>query len=275
MNEKEFSDRFDTLLNSYKQSAPYGYEQGILDFTLNEYEKSVYLTQAQEQFVESYFKQSTEIDNTFEGSEYARKSIEALVRDLELSPVSVSSHQHIVKDSQFFMLPNNLADDSQLWFIIYEAVKYDTDPAHEDSVKGCDKEMINNLGYGYTNVIPITYDDFYRTYHNPFRGASNRRALRLNAGDKLYEVVSKFPIDKYYIRYVAKPEPIILENLPDGLTIEGVATKQTCKLDDSLHDTILSMAVQLALQYHNLTASATSVPQTTKPSRRKKDDDDD
>ena len=139
-------------------------------------------------------------------------------------------------------------------------MKYDTDPAHEDSVKGCDKEMINNLGYGYTNVIPITYDDFYRTYHNPFRGASNRRALRLNAGDKLYEVVSKVPIDKYYIRYVAKPEPIILENLPDGLTIEGVATKQTCKLDDSLHDTILSMAVQLALQYHNLTASATSVP---------------
>jgi len=46
MTAKEFSDKFDTLLNSYKTSVPYGYEQGNFDFTLNEYEKSIYLTQA-------------------------------------------------------------------------------------------------------------------------------------------------------------------------------------------------------------------------------------
>ena len=81
MNEKEFSDKFDTLLNSYKTSVPYGYEEGSFDFTLNEYEKSIYLTQAQESFVRSYFTNSTDIDGTFEGSENARKSIESLVKD--------------------------------------------------------------------------------------------------------------------------------------------------------------------------------------------------
>ena len=91
-------------------------------------------------------------------------------------------------------------------------------------MEGCDKDMIDNLGYGYTNVIPITHDDFYRTYHNPFRGATTRRALRLNTGDKTYEIVAKYPIDKYFIRYVSKPEPIILEDLPDGLTIDNISS---------------------------------------------------
>lgn len=271
MDELEFSNRFDTLLNSYKKGVPYGYEQGILDFTLNEYEKSVFLTQAQETFVEGYFKQSTTVDDTFEGSEYARKSIEALVNDIELSPTTDVSVKHIVNGSQFFKLPNDAAD---LWFIVYEAIKYDTDSTHENSVSGCDKELVDNLGYGYTNIIPITHDDFYRTYHNPFRGATSRRALRLNVGDKTYEIVSKFAIDKYFIRYVTKPQPIILEDLPDGLTINGKTEKQTCLLDDSLHDTILNMAVQLALNYYNLTAKSSSTSQQTKSSKKNDDNDD-
>lgn len=270
MNTKEFSDRFDALLNSYKTSVPYGYEQGTFDFTLNEYEKSLYLTQAQEQLVENYFKQSAEIDSTFEGSEYARKSIEALVKDLELSATSDIQTQHIVKDSQFFEIP----DEADLWFVIYEAVRYSTESSDSNSIKECDKTMISNLGYGYTLVVPITHDDFYRTYHNPFRGVTTKRALRLNAGDKLYEVVSKFPIDTYYIRYVSKPEPIILEDLPDGITVNGVNTEQTCKLDDSLHYTILSMAVQLAISYHGLTSSTPSVPKSSKKKKSKDDDED-
>ncbi len=266
MSEKEFSDKFDALLNSYKTSVPYGYEQGNFDFTLNEYEKSLYLTQSQEQYVENYFTSTTDIDSTFEGTEKARKSLEALVRDRYLEE-DTTERRHIVKDSQFF----KVADD--VWFTVYEAVEYNTENGDCVVLPDCINSSVQDLGAAYTTVLPITHDDFYRTYHNPFRGVTNKRALRLTAGEKLYEVVSKYPINKYLIRYVKRPNPIILETLPDGLTIEGKSGMQTCQLDESLHDTILSMAVQLALNYHRLTASSsTSQPQTT--TKSSKDDND-
>lgn len=264
MDVKEFSDKFDTLLNSYKTSVPYGYEQGNFDFTLNEYEKSIYLTQAQEAKVANYFSSNTDLNSTFEGSDNARKSIEALVTDKTLSDVETAESRHIVKGSKIYLVPEDL------WFTIYESVIYDTEDS-DNKPSDCVVSMIETQGNAYTNVIPVTHDDFYRTYNNPFRGVTNKRALRLNAGDRLYEVVSKYPISKYFIRYVKKPEPIILEDLPDGLTIDGVSTAQTCKLDDSLHDDILSAAVQLALQYHTLTTGKIPVPQQTSS---KKDDND-
>ena len=273
MDEKEFSDRFDTLLNSYKTSVPYGYEQGNFDFTLNEYEKSIYLTQAQEQFVKGYFSTATDVDATFEGSENARKSIESLVYDAELEPWD-TQRLHITKDSTFFRLDKDSENNDRnldIWFIIYESLKYVYD-TEEGTPTNCIATSVDTQGNSYTNVIPITHDDFYRTYNNPFRGATNKRALRLTAGNNLYEVISKYPIDKYYIRYVKKPEPIILEDLPDDLTINGKSTSQTCQLDDTLHDTILSMAVQLALQYHTLTTGKVPVPQEKSS---KKDDNND
>lgn len=272
MTAKEFSDKFDTLLNSYKTSVPYGYEQGNFDFTLNEYEKSIYLTQAQEALVRSYFTSATDVDATFEGSENARKSIEALVVDEYLNPASTSDSRHIVANSKFFIVPNDL------WFTIYESVKYSTEGEGNIPDKQCTINTIKAEGNAYTNVIPITHDDFYRTYNNPFRGVTNKRALRLTAGNKLYEVVSKYDIDKYFIRYVKRPEPIILEELPDDLTIYGKSSTYTvdnveicCELDESLHDIILSNAVQLALQYHTLTTGKVPVPQQTSS---KKDDND-
>ena len=269
MDKKEFSDKFDTLLNSYKTSVPYGYEQGNFDFTLNEYEKSIYLTQAQEQLVRGYFTSTTDVDTAFEGSENARKSIEALVKDVELHNVDTSEHNHIVKESKFFIIP----DDA--WFIVYESVKYSTEGEGNIPSKECTINTIKAQGNAYTNVMPITHDDFYRTYNNPFRGITDKRALRLTAAGKLYEVVSKYDIDTYFIRYVKRPEPIILENLPDGLTINGKNSPNNpvCELDESLHDIILGTAVQLALQYHSLTTGKVPVPQQT--SSKKEDDDKD
>ncbi len=268
MNEKEFSDKFDTLLNSYKTSVPYGYEQGNFDFTLNEYEKSIYLTQSQESLVRGYFTNSTDIDSTFEGSESARKSLETLVKDVELHNVDVAEHNHIVANSKFFIIPDDL------WFTVYESVKYKTEGEGNIPDKKCTIDTITSYGNAYTNVMPITHDDFYRTYNNPFRGVTNKRALRLNAAGKLYEVVSKYDIDTYFIRYVKRPKPIILEDLPDGLTINNESTSNTCELDDSLHDVILSNAVQLALQYHTLTTGKVPVPQQQTSSKKSDDNND-
>ena len=71
-------------------------------------------------------------------------------------------------------------------------------------------------------VVPTAQDDLYKTSRNPFRGPNKRRVLRLDVEGKVVELISKFDIDKYQIRYLAKPEPIILIDLPEDLSINGL-----------------------------------------------------
>jgi hypothetical protein len=53
------------------------------------------------------------------------------------------------------------------------------------------------------------------------------------------QIISEFTPSYYYIRYVEKPEPIILEDLPNDLTIDGKSKKVDCKLNSSVHQFIL------------------------------------
>ena len=55
MTTQEFSDAFDTLLNSYASQAIFGEGASKQEVVLDEYEKSVLLTQAQDIVVKSYF----------------------------------------------------------------------------------------------------------------------------------------------------------------------------------------------------------------------------
>jgi len=82
---------------------------------------------------------------------------------------------------------------------------------------------------------------------NPFRGPSRYRVLRMDTGDSIVELISKFNIGEYLIKYIERPTPIVLVNLPEGLEINGVAEETSCQLNEILHYTILKRAVQLAL----------------------------
>lgn len=55
MNIQEFSNTFDTLLNSYNNQAAFGEGFSRADIALDEYEKSVLLTHAQDIIVKQYF----------------------------------------------------------------------------------------------------------------------------------------------------------------------------------------------------------------------------
>lgn len=55
MTTQEFSNTFDTLLNSYRDIKDFGKTHSAYSLELNEYEKSVLLTQAQDLIVKSYF----------------------------------------------------------------------------------------------------------------------------------------------------------------------------------------------------------------------------
>ena len=55
MTRQEFSDTFSTMLNSYNTQANFGEQASKREIVLDEYEKSVLLTQAQDLIVKSYF----------------------------------------------------------------------------------------------------------------------------------------------------------------------------------------------------------------------------
>ena len=59
MTTKEFSDAFDTLIAAYNHKSEFGDQTSLADVTLDEYEKSVFLTQAQDQIVKNYFSNRT------------------------------------------------------------------------------------------------------------------------------------------------------------------------------------------------------------------------
>ena len=51
MTNQEMSNEMDTLLNSYSRSIEFGNTTNSQDIKLDEYEKSVFLTQAQQQII--------------------------------------------------------------------------------------------------------------------------------------------------------------------------------------------------------------------------------
>lgn len=106
-------------------------------------------------------------------------------------------------------------------------------------------------------VVPVTQDEFWRTERNPFKKQNGRRVLRLSFADpkkgaedysiiKYSELVSDYEISSYLVRYVRRPEPIILDELPEGLYINGKSEAQTCLLPEALHQMILAEAVRMA-----------------------------
>nr|DAG90189.1 MAG TPA: hypothetical protein [Crassvirales sp.] len=98
-------------------------------------------------------------------------------------------------------------------------------------------------------VVPVKFDEFFRLMCKPYKRPLKYQAWRLTNND----VVNKADIvvgpsdtlTKYTIRYVRRPNPIIVSNL-DGLTIEGKSTATECELDPILHEEILQRAVELA-----------------------------
>lgn len=251
MTLSDFSNQFDTLANSYADTQVFGTGHfGPLVF--DEYEKSVFLTLAQENVVKSCYTSDTELN--FEQTEEARRSLDALVRTWTFNygeqpfeekgvtglPENFQPYELIQgKVHTTFLIPQSI------WYIVYEEAQFS-----EDSGECTDGNA--------ALVVPTTHDTFYRTVRNPFRGPNGNRVLRLNAGHWMkdnsnienyekIELVANSPIQKYRIRYIKRPSPIILKDLPGRLNINGKQKAMNCELHDSLHSIILANAVTLAV----------------------------
>ena len=73
------------------------------------------------------------------------------------------------------------------------------------------------------------------------------RALRLDLSGKVVEIVSKYNVESYLVRYLSRPAPIILSDLADNLSINDINKKTECELNPVIHRTILERAVKLAI----------------------------
>ena len=227
MKLKEFSDQFDTMLNSYAQSIPSGEPFLKAEIVLDEYEKSVFLTQSQEDIVVNIYNGRNPYGESFESTEEMRRYLSNLVMEDTMTPNSSNCGTIGVSDNSFFF---SLPDD--LWFITYESVKI-TD---------------GRCGEATLDVLPVTQDEYNKIKRNPFRGANGRRALRLDLSDGTIEIVCKNAVSDYYIRYIKKVAPIILVDLPDSLSINGENIATECELHEALHKLILEDAVMRALR---------------------------
>lgn len=229
MTNEEFSNEFDILINAYFKKPNFGEDSILLEF--NEYEKSVFLTKAQEEILLSYYNGLNNQYKSFEETEELRRYFSSLVKTYTTN-TKLQIVDKISNNSQCFDLPDDL------WFIIYEQVKLDQDE-------------INCLDNEVSTVTPITHDEFYRTYKNPFRTCNKRRVLKLDT-EGYSELVSKYNIIEYLVRYISKPTPIILVDLPNNLSIDNISNYTECNLHPKLHRIILDKAIQLALQSKNI-----------------------
>lgn len=229
MTTQEFSDSFDTLINSYAQTAEFGKQASGRDIVLDEYEKSCFLTLAQEELVLSYYNGNNSNAFSFEKTEEARRYLSGLVQTREIVPSEPGGIITLNSSSQIATLP------SDLWFITYESAQLG------NSTDTCTSGKV-------IQVLPVTQDTLYRIIENPFKGPSIRRALRLDIANNRVELISKYPIAKYIVRYLRRLDPIILVDLTDGLSINDRQEKTDCTLHESLHRIILELAVRLALQ---------------------------
>ena len=309
MTNSEFSNEFDVLYQNITSNQAPG---------LDEYEKSVFLSKAQDEIVKSYFDPKTnKPQEGFDGSEkrqidFSMLIVTEAVHEATVSPTPLFPLQH----TKLFSIPDRI-----LMFINESlAVERDGVPTYLTVIPLDYKEYNRLMSKPYkrplknqawriltntttisettsTNYLSITsilanlkemegnYNVIYNTIKDKaitFGGTTDARTVLvdnvtlqkngktgteniLNIKDlvmtniKTYinvvnstksSVVELIPgpndtISTYTIRYVKRPRAIILTDL-EGVTLDGITTRQECELDPILHQEILQRAVELA-----------------------------
>lgn len=220
MNVQEFSNTFDTLLQPYITKDIYGNQNNL---AFDEYEKSVFLTKAQEQIV-------LELYQELEQSEEVRKYLSNLIKTDNYVPVG-EQDETLINDN-FKSYKVEISND--ILFMIYEQCTLSDE-----------NNCINNK---VVSVVPTIHDDLDKVLKNPFKSPNSRKVIRLDFDNKI-ELISKYNISNYKVRYLKKPNPIILVELEDNLSINNGDTKvSNGETNPILHERIVQRAVQLAVQ---------------------------
>lgn len=219
MTPLEFSDQFDVLYNNITSNQAPG---------LDEYEKSVFLTKAQDEILKSYFDPAlNKTQEGFDGSQRRQIDFSMVVKVSTLTP---STGKTFVPHDNAGTV--NMPTD--ILTIINERL-----------------QVTRNTKSVYLTVIPLQFHEFDRLMSKPYKRPVKYQAWRvmsLNGSNTLASDLVAAPGDtlgNYVVRYVKRPNPIVLADL-GGLTINGKTTTTECELDPILHQEILQRAVEMA-----------------------------
>lgn len=221
MTAEEMDNMFDVLYNNITSNQAPG---------LNAYEKSIFLTKAQDEILKNYFNPKSKGNNTQEGFDGNAK------RQIDFSMLTtVASTRSSRFSAPLFDTRSNTKSvllPSDMMMVINEVAEVDRN----------DERVL-------LQVAPVKFDEYSRLMSKPYKRPLKYQAWRLinsNTANRADIVIG--PSDsmaKYTIRYIRRPKPIIVSDL-DGLTIEGDGSQSGCELDPILHEEILQRAVELA-----------------------------
>lgn len=219
MTVQEFSNEFDVLYNNIMSNQAPG---------LDEYEKSVFLTKAQNEVIKNYFNpKGNKYQEGFDGNAKRQIDFSSLIRVVE--PLATQSNIKFDERSQVFQMPTDVL------FVLNETAVVTSD--------GIERLI---------NIIPISFEEYSRLVSKPYKLPLKNQGWRLfqytdSKVTFISEVVANGTIENYKIRYVKRPKPIILTDLADsGISIDGLTDITNCELDPILHPEILQRAVELA-----------------------------
>lgn len=238
MNAKEFSEAFDIKLNSYSSINDVYNTENITSVKLDDYEKSLLLTEAQLSLISDSYSMG------YEGDENMRRlvskiSFSATSPMLQYTDSSIRIKNAKIRyvDTNTLMTRSNYKVDKKIMYI--------------------SRETVSSASKIYS-VKPIRFDDLNRLVDNPFRFDLTNSVYRLDSSQstasqsepayKLVLVVGTDDALIYDLTFIAYPKPIILVDLPPGLTIDGESTEMTSELDAQFHGEILNRAVTLAVE---------------------------
>lgn len=204
MTLQEFSIEFDLLYDNISSNQAPG---------LTEYEKSVFLTQAQDALVLDLYKGTA--GDSFESTEEVTRYLNTLVK----------SHSYENKD---------LNHDIENGFHKHEVIL-----PQETLFVILDYGVIGNK---VARVIATPHNKLFQNLNNPFK----QEIIRVSEDSKTILYSKTRELSEYNIKYLSSPEPIILENLEGGLTIKNKNESCECELPECTHQMILMRAVQMA-----------------------------
>lgn len=232
MNVSEFSLEFDVLYNNITSNLSPG---------LSEYEKSVFLTRAQEQIVKNHF--GIKSNSKQEGLNNSIK------RDTDFSTLfkTVSITDGITEIPN----PTNTLNTRVRRFTIKEDYLFIINEFCEIVKRD---SAGNVLDTQLTTVVPLHYSEFARLNSGPYKEPNLHETWRIisdvvTVNESTFDLYIRYnwTLTNYIIRYIKKPNPIILEELnTQNLTIDGKHEVSSCELNPILHQEVLDRAVELA-----------------------------
>lgn len=234
MTVYQMSNEFDLLYNNITSNQAPG---------LNSWEKSVFLTKAQDELIKNYFNPNgNKYKEGFDDSPKRQIDFSNIMESKEISE-AVGVSPTVDYRAICFPMPINL------FFIVSEEVRI-----YSGSLSTPD---------GIRQVVPISYMEHARLMSKAYKYPLKQQAWRL-ISDRQLQVMAEIVLNsmdyskyrnscKYAIRYVRHPKPIILEDLSIygnelSFTVAGTdyRTASPCELNESIHEEIVQRAVELA-----------------------------